>query len=93
MADCELLDLYYEFCRVHAELDRLLAGDDDPPEAKSMELHRRWRNTLSRTLKLPATTSSGHHAKATMFLAALGVVLGTDDSDVLPQELVAGEKR
>ena len=87
--DSELLQTYTQFCSAHAALDRLLASEEDPPDEEGLARHREWQHALNRGLSMPAVTPAGKQAKAAMLLAAISVILGTDERDVLPRELIA----
>ena len=89
LPDSELMQIYAQFCAAHAQLDRLLSREEDPSDEEGLALHRAWQDALQRGLSLAAATPAGKRAKAAMLLAAIGVVLGTDEREFLPPELIA----
>jgi hypothetical protein len=77
--DDELLSLCARFHAIDADLDRLVAIDDDLlVDQQIMTLHDQWSGALSRVIALPAHTIEGKLAKSTVLQTALAVALGSE---------------
>lgn len=87
--DHEILQVYAIFEALNEQLDRLVECDIGVPELVLRTLHGEWDQALSRATALPARTVNGQRAKATMLLAAMRVVLGTNHPDAEPHEALA----